>query len=233
MIVKDSNIKLTYPSKMEGIDFSPYNYFPSHFLSLIIGKPGYGKTSLLKTMLKEEKILFKKFDYIFILSPSPVEYVDLFLPKENISENFNLNWLFEKIKYIDDNAKFEYVNVLVILDDFVADIKDNETNIQLKRLLFNRRHLITNGMVSVIITSQKFKSIPSIVRAIINHLIFFRLNPSEEDVIKEDCVHDNLDFKSILEFTFDSPKSFMIYNMTDSKIFKNFDEIIIQPQNIK
>jgi hypothetical protein len=49
-----------------------------------------------------------------------------------------------------------YTNVLVIIDDLIADLHENKTSRELKELVFNRRHLLTNGMVSIILTSQKY-----------------------------------------------------------------------------
>jgi len=237
---KQSGLKLIIPSIKEGINFGEnlnLHFFPSHFLSIIIGKPGDGKTSLLKTMLKEDTILFKKFDHVLILSPSIIEYNDLFLPKSNLKSEMDFDWIIEKISSFDSK---KYINVLLILDDFVSEIKDSELNVNLKKILFNRRHLIENGMVSIIITTQKYKSIPTVIRAIINHIIFFRLNPSEEDAIQDEQIHDtSVDFKSITKFVFGDISSnetqkeqqknnFLIYNKAEQKLFKNFDIIVFK-----
>lgn len=238
---KESGLKLTFPQKREGIEWNiekNKGFFPSHFLSLIIGKPGYGKTSLLKTMLKEDALLFKKFDHVLILSPSIVEYTDLFLPNDNTTSELNFSWIIDKITHFGTLSK-EYINVLLILDDFVSEIKDSEFSPILKKILYNRRHLLDNGMVSIIITTQKYRSIPTIVRAIINHIIFYRLNPLEEEAIEEEQFH-SIDrsnsyqsFKKITNFVFNSETSpeknkhaFLLYNIADFKFFKNFDEII-------
>jgi type IV secretory pathway VirB4 component len=57
-------------SKIEGIQDLENEYFPSHFLGLICGWPGSGKTTLIKFILKHPKLLYKKYDEILILSPS-------------------------------------------------------------------------------------------------------------------------------------------------------------------
>jgi ABC-type Mn2+/Zn2+ transport system ATPase subunit len=77
-------------SRIEGVQNMDNEFFPGHFLALICGWPGSGKTSLLKFMLKHPKILYEKFDEIWILSPSVDEWGGLFLPKENLCNE--LSW---------------------------------------------------------------------------------------------------------------------------------------------
>lgn len=86
-------IKYIHPKGTEGLIGLPDNFIlPSHFLGVLIGKPGSGKTSLLKFLLKNESLLFKRFDFIFIITPSQIEFTDLFLPKENFNNELNFDW---------------------------------------------------------------------------------------------------------------------------------------------
>jgi Cdc6-like AAA superfamily ATPase len=139
-------INYVHPSSKEGLPNLPENfYFPSHFLGLIIGKPGSGKTNLLKFILKENDLLFKKFDYIFIITPSISEYNDLFLPDDNFHNELNFEWIEEKINTLNNRRTLmEYINVLFILDDVVADLKSESTNKKLLSFVFNRRHKLIN-----------------------------------------------------------------------------------------
>ena len=59
---------------------------------LFLGKPGSGKTSLLKFLIKSSKFFFKKFDYIFVLCPSFKEYEILFLPIKNYFKILDWKW---------------------------------------------------------------------------------------------------------------------------------------------
>jgi hypothetical protein len=72
-----------------------------------------------------------------------------------------------------------HTNLLVVLDDVVAEIKSKENDPRLTSLIFNRRHKIANGTISVMIVSQKYTMIPSKVRSNANWLILFKLNPSD------------------------------------------------------
>jgi hypothetical protein len=45
------------------------------------------------------------------------------------------------------------VNVVIVMDDIIGDIKKNESNPAQTQLFFNRRHLIANGTISIILVS--------------------------------------------------------------------------------
>jgi len=55
----------------------------------------------------------------------------------------------------------------------------------------NRRHLVLNGTVSIIIVSQKYTLIPARLRSNASWLILFQLNPIDfENVYKDAIVHN-------------------------------------------
>ena len=56
-------------------------------------------------------------------------------------------------KLTDEDRNDLFRNTLIVLDDVVSDLKANEHNPMLTQLIFNRRHLMINGTVSIIIVS--------------------------------------------------------------------------------
>lgn len=87
-----------------------------------------------------------------------------------------------------DMRKETYYNCLLIMDDMVSQLKANEFNPLLTQLIFNRRHLIINGMLSVMIVAQKFSMIPSRIRSNANWLIMFKQNPNDLLTVYKDLV---------------------------------------------
>lgn len=79
-------------------------------------------------------------------------------------------------------------HVLFIFDDVVGDIKALEHDPSLTKLFFNRRHLVANGTISIILVSQKFTSIPQKIRTNSNWFILFRLNPVEFENVWKDAI---------------------------------------------
>ena len=89
-------------SKTEGLQNWTNDFFPSHFLAIICGKPGKGKTTLIKQLLQDDRLFFKQFNFVFCISPSIEEFYDLFLPSDNISNKFSIEWIFNHIEKINN-----------------------------------------------------------------------------------------------------------------------------------
>ena len=85
----------------------------------------------------------------------------------------------------------------------VSDLKANEHNPLLTQLIFNRRHLMVCGTVSIIIVSQKYSMIPSRIRSNANWMILFKLNPMDAESVYKDAVDWPVDlWVKLLEFSF-------------------------------
>lgn len=126
-------------SKPEGIQNLNNDIFPTHFLGVLCGKPGSGKTTLLKFILKSHDLLFKKFDFIFIITPSKEEFKSLFLPKDNFNDSLQWEWVSNKINFINKYYPKEYINVLFIFDDVITDINNSTRDGSFLKFIFNRR----------------------------------------------------------------------------------------------
>lgn len=140
---------------------------------------GSGKTTLVRSIC--ESVYKQKFNQIFLLSPSPSD-LDINIPQSNINEEFDLDWIFQKIEDIktsmmkpkkikpiqkskfdkDDSQDEEQTEIqkntkpkqiLIIFDDMIGDIKKHEYDPKLKKLIWNRRHLFTHGTDNLITAS--------------------------------------------------------------------------------
>ena len=120
---------------------------------LICGKPVSVITTLLKFLLAHNDLTYKKFDFIFIVSPSFIEYDQLFLPANYFIKELKFDWIAKKICMFKNTEK--YVNLLFILDDVIADSFKNRQCKEIMNSIFNRRHLLKNWMIRIILTSQK------------------------------------------------------------------------------
>ena len=231
-MISKTGVNFFYDSKYkEGVTNFNKLFFPPHFLSLIIGKPGSGKTALLKFMLTSNDLLYKKFDYVFIISPSYTEYDCLFLPSENFNEELDFEWIESKINKYKETEN--YINILFILDDVIADLFKNRFAKQIMSFVFNRRHLLNNGMISIIITSQKYTFIPTSLRANVTSIFIFLLNGIELSKIKTELVFNEKEFNAALKLVFNNEtnkcniKPFLLYRIDNNSYFKNFDKIIL------
>lgn len=94
------------------------------FSMLIVGKPGTGKTNLLLNLItKQGKAFNKKFDKVFIFSPSlgTIKGDDPFelIPDNQKYSEATLDNIDNFLEQIVDTGE----KVLLILDDVVADIR--------------------------------------------------------------------------------------------------------------
>ena len=220
-----NDIIFNITKKEEGIIDINKKIFPGHFLCCICGKPGSGKTSLIKFMLKNDKLLYKKFNFIFILSPSYIEYQDMFLPNDNCIGYLDYEWIISKIKLINNKYNSIYVNILFLIDDLLCDLKKDK---KIFSFIFNRRHLLKNGMISIIITSQKYNLLPTSIRSNIDLFFMFKLNNIDISILKKEIIFDIDLFDKALYETFynnnnNNNNNFLYIRLDKNLYFKNFD----------
>ncbi len=98
----------------------------SHF-TIICGRPGQGKTSLLTSLIKN--VLNKCYETIYVFMPensrASIEN-DLFgknLPEEQLFDNLDLESISKVYEEINDHTKEKY-NSLIIIDDLQVALKD-------------------------------------------------------------------------------------------------------------
>ena len=125
----------------------------------------------------------------------------------------------------------EYINVLFVLDDVIAELFKNRFAKKIMSFIFNRRHLLNNGMISIIISSQKYTFVPTCIRANITCMFCFLLNGIEFLNIKKEIVFNPDIFDKMLDIVFKSKNNgtqpFLLYRIDNDTYFKNFDKIKI------
>ena len=80
-------------------------------------------------------------------------------------------------------------NILVILDDVVAQIAQNLGNPMLTELFYNRRNIVPNCTISYLITTQKFNLFPLRLRTVLTSVCIFAVTPSEISSITKELVY--------------------------------------------
>lgn len=102
-----------------------------------------------------------------------------------------------------EEKKKKHVNILLVLDDVVGSIKKAEYDQRLAQLVMNRRHLIFNGTLSIIVVSQKYTLIPCRIRSNASWLIVYQLNPMDfEAVYRDVVVLDVHRWRALLKYVF-------------------------------
>jgi len=210
------------------------------FAMLIVGRPGYGKTSLINSLVcKSGKNLNRKFDRVFIWSPSMITMDGQpyeMLPDDQKFEEATL----ENIQEVLDEIKDSGDKVLFIFDDVIADIRGKgkgEIENLLQKVFFNRRHLAGyGGSVSIIATSQTYNKIDPKLRKTASHLIQYKPQKKEIENIYDDLITlPKKEFMDVLRYIYKKKHDFMFIDTQlpeDRQIHKNFNQLIISSPNI-
>ena len=202
-------------------------FMNGHHTNLLIGKPRSGKTSLLYSLFKSPKLFKKVFQKIYLFQPSAsrnsmVDNIFNVLPEEQKFDDLsfdNLNQVMAEIKEHDKD-----INTCIIFDDMTAYLKNLDVKQIMKELIFNRRHL----HVSIFFLVQTYKSIEKDIRKLFSNIFIFKVSKNELETIFDELVE--MDKKYILpisKIVYDQPYKYLFINLESQRLFKEFDEIII------
>ena len=208
-------------------------------LTLIIGLPASGKSSLIKTLLNgtnEDNLYNNVFNSVYYISPS--DTMDLNLPEnkiisldteplENILQNIIEG---EKEQGEEDDPH----RVLIILDDAINYINTNRRALGVfRKLVMNGRHILgRNSSVAIWIVSQKVKSIPLTIRSQANQVFFFESTKAEKEIVRDEFTPlDKKEGEQLFNYVYDAPHNFLFINLQLPKfkrMFKNFNQLILK-----
>ena len=95
----------------------------------------------------------------------------------------------------------------------------------MKKLIYNRRHLKLN----IIITAQVYPNLPLDIRKCITSLILFKPPKAEFERVFDELIESKKEiFEDIMKLVYNEPHNFLFVNVPSQKMFKNWDEIIIE-----
>tara|TARA_R110001599_G_scaffold171602_2_gene362753 strand:+ start:2438 stop:3205 length:768 start_codon:yes stop_codon:yes gene_type:complete len=210
------------------------------FAMIVVGRPGYGKTSLINSLVcKSGKNFNRKMDRVFIWSPSmitmegdPYEMI----PDDQKFEDATL----ENIQAVLDEIKDSGDKILFIFDDVIADIRGKgkgDIENLLQKIFFNRRHLAgAGGSVSIIATSQSYVKIDPKLRKTASQLIQYKPQKREIENIYDDMITlPKKEFMDVLRYIYVKKHDFMFIDLQlpeDKQIHKNFTQLLISSPNI-
>jgi hypothetical protein len=197
-----------------------------HSTNLIVGRPASGKTNLIFQLMKS--IMNKCFDKIFIFQPEKSRHSmkdKLFdqLPDDQKFDKLTV----ENLEYIKDEIANddEDNNYCIIFDDQGAYLKNNETKKILKEFIMNRRHL----HISIFFICQTYLSVEKDIRKLFSNAFIFRCAKHEMETIADELIEQNKEhINDIVKIVYDKPYEYLFINTDSQRLFKGFDEIIIE-----
>lgn len=208
----------------------------NHFVWIISGAKGTGKSSLLLNMLRS--YLRKHYNNIYLISPTArrdkkfKKLVDELEDDGKYYDEFNeknLGEIMDRIKAYNDTKSKPHN--LLILDDVATDLKSSSSKSLLNKTIITCRHLKT----SVVILTQKYNKVNPLIRSNADILSIFRTqNTKELKTIMDDLPVKPEEFQVVYDYatTPDEANSnpFLHISLTGAKTryYRNFDRIHLQ-----
>jgi hypothetical protein len=124
----------------------------------------------------------------------------------------------------DEITEIEYS--CIIIDDFANDLKNNDIQKQLNKMLIKARHLCC----SFIFTLQSYFYFPKMLRKQITYAVIFKPKSiAEWNSISEELLHYNKeDSLKLFNYIFDASYTTFCYDTVENKIYKSFNLLQIQ-----
>jgi hypothetical protein len=217
-------------------EYELLKFFNKHSTStLVIGKPGSGKTTFLNSLFSTEDALRGKYSKIYFFCPQQSRSSMINGAFEECDEgriydelNYdNLEEVMEQIKEDCDPSYKTKIKSLIIFDDMGAYLKNKSVFNLFKELMFNRRHL----RVSLLFCVQTLYSVPAEIRRMYQNFIVFNMNKKAlNELFSETLEITDKDIVQEIKHTVfnDGKYNFLFINTDSGRLFKNFDEIIIE-----
>jgi signal recognition particle GTPase len=199
----------------------------------MIASKGAGKTTLLLNLLsKKGSPLYKRYNMIFLISPTAMKDDKMKELVEDIGDQFYddmspeiLNEILEKIQqYREDNPKKKDVEFMIIFDDCLHLLKQKNNNKKLSEIMTQNRH----HRVSTAILVQKWTGyLPTIVRSNLDCLAIWKTqNRKEEQSLLEEIGGNPEELKIIYDIATSEPYDFLYINQyvpNRTRYYKRFD----------
>jgi DNA helicase HerA-like ATPase len=193
------------------------------FILVINGSVRTGKSTLLMNLIYNNNFYKGKFDKIIFISPTSLNDLTL----KHLSEDDDILKISENLDKIDDIIKAiiehkeedkeeKEAYYLIIFDDMLGYIKPKS---YVSFLCSRYRHF----KLSLIFTSQNFRSIPPIIRTNASAYLIFKSNNRKEykKYVEEfEGVFEH--FEEIYKIATEEPYNFLFLNLKKGEAYHNF-----------
>ena len=199
--------------------------------TVIVGKMGQGKTSLLTNLVKN--VFNKCFENIYLIMPensrSSIEN-DIFtkhLPAEQLFDTLTEEGLTEIYERLQESSK-EKENSMLIIDDFQAQLKEPAIVKVLQKIITKMRHL----RCTIFLLQQNFQALQKPLRELVSNLVIFNVGKSQLSKIFEEIVQmEKEKYEKLIQVSFIEPHDWILINFHRSKkIYRMFDEIVFDDE---
>jgi len=229
--VPEMNCDIGYNPLLENIPM--LQHINNWSFTLIVGRPGSGKTSLLVSWLSSKgknRILRKCFDNIYLCMPtnsrqSLKNNIFEHHPADKMWDDLTLESITKIYENLEKNVSEKpKKSSLIILDDCGASLKNKYIQEHFRRILYNRRHLATH----VIVLVQSYLSVPKDLRKLATNVIMFKPSKVEnENFYTELIPHKKEMMDELTKYIYKKRGDYLLLNCDSGKLYSDYNEIVI------
>ena len=234
-IVEENELRI-YPTK-QSIDKPlglPKVLADKNSVYVVTGGQGSGKSTWLNsatTCRKEDgKIFSGCFERAFYATPLECFTSEKHHPfkdhvKTRLFHTFDAEMLEKVVGQALDLKHTHSGNSLLIIDDFSEELKNPQTIKLLKKIINKHRHY----HLSIVLSALTMKVIPKAIRSLVDYYVIFKpkglieLQGFTEEIFG---VSKKLMMR-IMNFVFDGPHNFLMFDNKKNTYYKNFDRFVI------
>ena len=202
-------------------------------MTMLIGRPASGKTSLLISWLTTKKVFKKMYHKVVVVMPSSSRNsmkknpFKKHLP-ERLFEELDLSTITTIYNNLLESSEAKETTLL-LLDDIGASLKNNEIQKLLRKIIYNKRHLKCH----IIMLLQSCLSCPREVRKMCDSVVIFKPSKIEAEVMMNELFeYTKEDTLNIIKYAFTKPHDYLMLNITNQKMYKDYNEIILKNNNL-
>jgi hypothetical protein len=192
---------------------------------ILCAKRASGKSELMRYILIQSKIMFKK---VFLICPTEkiTHFYKGLVDDKNIFEEYNDEWitklLNEMSKVNEGKRDKDSAHVLLILDDCCSDTAFHHSK-TIKQLFCKGRHY----KITIVILCQYPYHVPPICRVNCDFIAVGQLNTQGIQILTQEFLMGNINKKDFLKLYYNSTNNykFLLINNNSSSDNNNLDEI--------
>lgn len=205
-------------------------------IHIISGRKGSGKSTLLLSLLNSKKAWKRRFNAIFMVSPTAQGEQKFAKLVEELSDDGRfydmlneqvMEEIFDKVRGFNDDfkesKKRKKPRFLLILDDCVLDISKKKDSV-LNRMVIISRHL----NLTVVVLTQKYNAVNTLLRANADTVCQFgSLNAREITCLQDDINVDKDVFNRLYIQATQKPNGFLWVNLIQNPpvFYDRFDKM--------
>jgi len=203
--------------------------------ALFCASSGSGKTLTIGNMLARKEFAYKSIfkKNIFLFSPT-FDLSDPSMHGVDIEEGNHFTTFDEAAiaeimedqkRLIDRWGKQKAPHILIVLDDLITMLPQSKQSL-LTRLFFSARH----WKISLILTTQSYKATSKAIRLNCSHMMIYKTNNRERDLMGEEQVLDIPLWRSVYDLGTSDPYSFLLVDNTrqpKDRYYVRFEDKIV------